>query len=53
MVSFFVRVAAGQFDLEGPGQLVALLVKMAQNKLAEHTRRHRRASLPDRARGRE
>jgi RNA polymerase sigma factor (sigma-70 family) len=38
MASFFVRVAAGQFDLERPAQLVALLTKMAQNKLAWHMR---------------
>jgi len=39
--SFFVRAAAGQFDLNEPGQLVALLVKMTRNKLAMQARRHR------------
>jgi RNA polymerase sigma-70 factor (ECF subfamily) len=34
LASFFVRAAAGQFDLERPAQLVALLTKMAQNKLS-------------------
>jgi len=32
--SFFVRAAAGQYDLEQPEQLVGLLVRMAQHKLA-------------------
>jgi RNA polymerase sigma-70 factor (ECF subfamily) len=40
MASFFVRVAAGQYDLERPEQLVGLLTKMAQNKLAWHIRHH-------------
>jgi hypothetical protein len=31
-----VRVAAGQYELERPAQLVALLTKMAHNKLAWH-----------------
>jgi RNA polymerase sigma-70 factor (ECF subfamily) len=38
LASFFVRVAAGQFELERPSQLVALLTKMAHNKLAWHVR---------------
>jgi RNA polymerase sigma factor (sigma-70 family) len=37
--NFFVRVAAGQFELGQPGQLVALLVTMARNKLATQARR--------------
>jgi RNA polymerase sigma-70 factor (ECF subfamily) len=41
MASFFVRAAAGQFDLESPQQLVGLLVKMAQNKLLMQVRRHK------------
>lgn len=57
LASFFLRAASGQFDLEDPPQLVALLAKMAQNKLAMHTRRQLRArrdvrrvvSLADRA----
>jgi DNA-directed RNA polymerase specialized sigma24 family protein len=38
LASFFVRVAAGQYDLRHPAQLVALLTKMAHNKLAWHAR---------------
>jgi RNA polymerase sigma-70 factor (ECF subfamily) len=41
MASFFVRAAAGQFDLEQPDQLLRLLVVMARNKLAQQVRRHR------------
>lgn len=40
LASFFVRAAAGQFDLAEPGQLVGLLVKMAKNKLYMQARRH-------------
>jgi DNA-directed RNA polymerase specialized sigma24 family protein len=42
LASFFVRTAAGQYDLTDPSQLIALLVRMAQNKLAGHARFHRR-----------
>jgi RNA polymerase sigma factor (sigma-70 family) len=42
LASFFVRVSLGQFDLERPEDLVALLVKMARNKLAGHVRYHNR-----------
>jgi RNA polymerase sigma-70 factor (ECF subfamily) len=42
MASFFVRMAAGQYDLESPGQLIALLVKMARNKLGMQARYHQR-----------
>jgi RNA polymerase sigma-70 factor (ECF subfamily) len=38
LASFFLRAAAGQYDLDEPAQLVALLTKMAQNKLAMRTR---------------
>jgi RNA polymerase sigma factor (sigma-70 family) len=41
MGSFFVRAAAGQFDLEHPDQLLRLLVVMTRHKLAHQTRRHR------------
>ncbi len=41
MGSFFVRAAAGQYDLEQPAQLVALLAKMARNKVAMEARHHR------------
>jgi RNA polymerase sigma-70 factor (ECF subfamily) len=47
LASFFVRVGAGQFDLEEPSQLISLLVRMARNKLAmqaRHHHRHRRDS---------
>jgi RNA polymerase sigma-70 factor (ECF subfamily) len=40
--SFFVRAAAGQYDLTEPAQLVALLVRMARNKLANQARFARR-----------
>jgi RNA polymerase sigma factor (sigma-70 family) len=42
MRSFFVRTAAGQYDLDNPGQLVGLLVVMARNKLAAVARREHR-----------
>jgi RNA polymerase sigma-70 factor (ECF subfamily) len=51
LASFFVRAAAGQYDLERPEQVLKLLVRMARNKLVSHTRResrqrrdHRRAA---------
>jgi RNA polymerase sigma factor (sigma-70 family) len=37
--SFFVRVAAGQYDLESPQHLARLLSTMAKNKLASQARR--------------
>jgi RNA polymerase sigma factor (sigma-70 family) len=40
--SFFVRTAAGQYDLDEPGQLVGLLVAMAGTKLACESRRQHR-----------
>jgi RNA polymerase sigma factor (sigma-70 family) len=39
MASFFVRVAAGQFELNRPEQLLKLLAVMARNKLAGQARR--------------
>jgi RNA polymerase sigma-70 factor (ECF subfamily) len=39
LASFFVRVAAGQYDLERPDQLVRLLVTIARNKVAHQARR--------------
>ena len=39
MASFFVRVAAGQFELNRPEQLLRLLAVMARNKLAGQARR--------------
>ena len=38
LASFFVRASAGQYDLTEPRQLVALLTRMAQNKLAMRAR---------------
>jgi RNA polymerase sigma factor (sigma-70 family) len=42
LASFFVRAAAGQYELERPEQLVRLLVTMARNKLASAARRQHR-----------
>jgi RNA polymerase sigma-70 factor (ECF subfamily) len=39
LASFFVRAAAGQYELETPDQLVKLLAAMARNKLAGHARK--------------
>jgi RNA polymerase sigma-70 factor (ECF subfamily) len=48
LLSFFVRAAAGQFDLAGPHDLCNLLLTMAQNKVAAEARKQRRrdALLP-------
>jgi RNA polymerase sigma-70 factor (ECF subfamily) len=40
LASFFVRAAAGQYDLDTPEGLTGLLVRMARNKLASQARRH-------------
>lgn len=37
--SFFVRVVAGQYDLDSPQHLARLLISMVRNKLASHARR--------------
>src|SRR5262245_65121852 len=37
--NFFARAALGQFDLGEPRQLLALLVKMARNRLTDWARR--------------
>jgi RNA polymerase sigma factor (sigma-70 family) len=42
MVSFFLRAAVGDFELDEPSQLIRLLVGMARNRLAEHVRFHQR-----------
>jgi RNA polymerase sigma factor (sigma-70 family) len=42
LASFFVRAAAGQFDLDEPRDLLKLLVAMARNKLAMRARHERR-----------
>ena len=41
LAGFFVRAAAGQYDLERPEQLVRLLVAIARNKVAYQARRQR------------
>jgi RNA polymerase sigma-70 factor (ECF subfamily) len=41
LASFFVRAAAGQYDLKRPDHLVRLLVTIAHNKVAHQARRHR------------
>jgi RNA polymerase sigma factor (sigma-70 family) len=40
--SFFVRTAAGQFDIEQPEQLLKLLVAIARNKLAKQVHNQQR-----------
>lgn len=47
---FFVRVAAGEFDLDDSGDLVKLLVTMAKNRIVD---RHRKESAARRDRGRQ
>jgi RNA polymerase sigma-70 factor (ECF subfamily) len=42
LASFFVRTAAGQYDLDSREQLVKLLVQMARNKLASAARKQNR-----------
>jgi RNA polymerase sigma factor (sigma-70 family) len=42
LASFFLRTAAGQYDLDRPEQLLKLLVSMARKKLAMTARRHHR-----------
>src|SRR5437870_1877835 len=39
MANFFVRVHAGQFELDKPEQLLRLLVTMARNRLFDQARR--------------
>src|SRR5262245_24845001 len=36
--NFFIRLAAGQFDLESPAQLYQLLVTMARHRILNHAR---------------
>jgi RNA polymerase sigma-70 factor (ECF subfamily) len=49
--NFFVRVAAGQFDLREPSQLLRLLVTMARNRVLDYARKaaHRQERTPDSA----
>lgn len=39
LAGFFVRTAAGQFDIESPEQLLKLLVTMARNRVIDWARR--------------
>ena len=39
LASFFIRTAAGEYDLDCPEQLVGLLVRMTRNKLASAARK--------------
>src|SRR5436190_14561840 len=41
LANFFVRAAAGQFELDQPEQLLKLLATMARNKLLNQAKRHR------------
>jgi RNA polymerase sigma-70 factor (ECF subfamily) len=43
LLSFFVRVASGQYDLDTPEQLLRLLTTMARNKLLNQTRQQQAA----------
>jgi RNA polymerase sigma factor (sigma-70 family) len=43
LANFFVRAAAGQFDLDRPERLLNLLVVMARNRLSIQVRRQRAA----------
>jgi hypothetical protein len=43
--SFFVRVAAGQFELDSPGRLMKLLIVMTRNKVREKARKRREGGL--------
>src|SRR5262245_284793 len=43
LASFFLRAAAGQYELGQPTQLIRLLVAMARNKVAHQVRDQRRA----------
>jgi DNA-directed RNA polymerase specialized sigma24 family protein len=42
LARFFIRAATGAYDFHEPRQLVAMLVKMARNKLAMHARSQHR-----------
>ena len=48
LASFFVRAASGQYDLQRPEQLVALLVTIARNKAIRAVRRQRAQRRDDR-----
>jgi RNA polymerase sigma-70 factor (ECF subfamily) len=48
--SFFIRAAAGQYDLDTPQQLQKLLVVMARNKVAKQVQREKAARRDQRRR---
>jgi RNA polymerase sigma-70 factor (ECF subfamily) len=39
LASFFVRAAAGQYEIHEPEQLLRLLVRMTRNKVVDHARK--------------
>jgi RNA polymerase sigma-70 factor (ECF subfamily) len=41
LLSFFVRAAAGQYELDNPQDLLVLLLRMARNKIASQARKVR------------
>lgn len=43
LANFFIRYAAGQFELEEPDQLLQLLMAMARNRLVDQARRSQAA----------
>jgi RNA polymerase sigma-70 factor (ECF subfamily) len=43
LLSFFVRAASGQYELDTPEQLLRLLTTMARNKLLNQARQHQAA----------
>jgi RNA polymerase sigma factor (sigma-70 family) len=48
LMSFFVRAASGQYDLDTPEQLLKLLTTMARNKLLNQTRQEHAARRDNR-----
>jgi RNA polymerase sigma-70 factor (ECF subfamily) len=48
LANFFVRAAAGQFELDTPSQLLKLLVTMARNRLFNHAEAQRAARRDNR-----
>ena len=48
MMSFFVRAATGQYDLDTPDQLLRLLTTMARNKLLNQARQQHAARRDNR-----
>lgn len=43
LAQFFVRAAAGQFEIDGPEQLLKLLATMARNKITSYARKQQAA----------